>query len=167
MQSNITADRCLINHHLGMNKFFIGILLLTAYSFIPVEKNERLQYFNNISDTIPSMLLGNFADDYGIEYTLSDSLFTQHPDVKYHILKWNLQQKYFIARNDAANASEQGLYSRIDYMEFTGMEPFKWGFCLTVYDAPTDSIAEIKAIADRENPKKGCGGFPFSRMKRN
>jgi hypothetical protein len=94
-------------------------------------------------------------------------LFTQHPGIKYHIIKWNLKDNYFIAKNDAANPSEQNLYSRIDFMEFTGMEPFRWGFCLTVYDAPTDSIAETKAVADRQNPRKGCGGFPFSRMKRN
>jgi hypothetical protein len=51
-------------------------------------------------------------------------------------------------------------------MDFSNMEPFRWGFCFTVYDANTDSLAEVTAHADRQNPKKGCNGFPFSRMKR-
>jgi hypothetical protein len=51
-------------------------------------------------------------------------------------------------------------------MPFQNMETFHWGFCLTVYNAATHTEAETKAQADRQNPKKGCGGFPFSRMKR-
>lgn len=68
--------------------------------------------------------------------------------------------------NDKNNFSEAGLYIRIDYMVFQNMEPFMWGFCLTVYNATTEKEAIMKSQADRQNPKKGCGGFPFSRMKK-
>jgi hypothetical protein len=114
---------------------------------------------------MPAMLKGNFVDDYDIHYTVNDSLFFMLPKAKYHILRWDTAGQYFIARNDMANPSEKGLYSRIDYMYFEHMEPWKWGFCLTVYDAPDDKTAETQAIADRKNPRKGCNGYPFSRMK--
>jgi len=113
-----------------------------------------------------SSVTGNFTDDYGIRYSISDKLWMQHPNIKYHIIRWNDKEKYLIARNDTNNPSEAGLYTRIDYMFFQHMEPFTWGFCLTVYNAKTEKEAATKAQADRQNPKIGCGGFPFSRMKR-
>jgi hypothetical protein len=44
------------------------------------------------------------------------------------------------------------------------MGQWKWGYCLTAYKAATDAQAGATAAADRENPKTGCGGYPFSRM---
>ncbi len=118
------------------------------------------------TDSIPAHVLGNFTDDYGIRYTITNILWTQHSGINYHIIKWNNKEQYLIARNDKGNPGEAGLYTRIDYMLFQNMEPFLWGFCLTVYDAKTDTEAETKAQADRQNPRRGCGGYPFSRMKR-
>lgn len=114
----------------------------------------------------PDFAIGNFTDDYKITYSITDSLWVQNGYAKYHIIKWNSEQQYLVARNDAGNKSDKNKYTRIDYMTSTGMEPFLWGFCLTVYDAETDEIAEKTASADRQNPKKGCNGYPFSRMKR-
>lgn len=119
-----------------------------------------------VNDTIPLMLLGNFEDDYGIRYSINDSVWTQLANIKYHIISWNTAEQYLLARNDKKNPSEPQLYTRIDYMSFSNMEPYHWGFCLTVYNATTIEEARTKAKADRQNPKKGCGGFPFSRMKR-
>ncbi len=118
------------------------------------------------TDSIPSIIKGRFTDDYGIKYSINDSLWTQLPDAKYHIIKWSPQGQYLLVRNDANNPSAGNLFTRIDYMEFSNMEPYKWGFCLTVFDAKSAEEAEKKASADRKNPKTGCGGFPFSRMKR-
>ena len=109
---------------------------------------------------------GSFKDDYGIRYTINDTLWTQHPKTNYHILKWNVQEQYLIAKNGSTNPSEAGLYTRIDYMTFENMEPYLWGFCLTAYNAPSANAAEAVAPADRKNPRKGCNGFPFSRMKK-
>lgn len=151
----------------SFRKIFIFIsLVAVCFAFSLKEKQSGYIQRQPAVDSIPAVFIGNFKDDYGIGYSVTDSLFTQHPNVKYHILRWNLKEHYFIAKNDTNNPSEQGLYSRIDYMEFTGMEPFNWGFCLTSYNAATDLAAEQATSADRTNPKKGCGGFPFSRMKR-
>ena len=119
------------------------------------------------TDTIPSKLLGNFLDDYGIRYSISDTLWTQLPNIRYHIIRWNIEEQYLLARNDDKNPSEPGLYTRIDYMSFSNMEPYLWGFCLTVYNAANIEEARSKAKAERQNPRKGCNGFPFSRMKRS
>lgn len=116
-------------------------------------------------DTIPTFMKGSFEDDYGIQYKITDSLWTQLPGVRYQILKWNSQEQYLIVRNYIDNPSEAGRYTRIDIMAFDGMAPFQWGFCLTRYDAPTKEEAEKSASADRKNPRKGCNGYPFSRMK--
>lgn len=115
---------------------------------------------------IPEMIKGKFEDDYGIRYKINDSIWTQLPKTNYHILKHNSEGQYLIARNDKSNSSEGGLYTRIDYMKFSNMKPYEWGFCLSVYNAETDSLAETAYQADRQNPRKGCNGFPFSRMKR-
>ena len=87
--------------------------------------------------------------------------------MKYHIISWNVAEQYLLARNDDNNPSEPGSYTRIDYMDFSNMEPYLWGFCLTVYNAATIEDARNKAKSDKQNPKKGCNGFPFSRMKRS
>lgn len=119
-----------------------------------------------VTDKIPSLLKGEFKDDYGIRYTINDTLWIQHPNTKYHVISWNNAEQYLLAVNDKTNPSEKGLYTRIDYMSFMNMEPFQWGFCLTVYDAKNIEDAKAKPSAGRTNPRKGCGGFPFSRMKR-
>jgi hypothetical protein len=118
------------------------------------------------ADTLPTWVKGDFEDDYGIRYNINDSVWTQLPKTRYHILKLNSEEQYVIARNDAKNPSEAGLFTRIDYMAFNNMEPFLWGFCLSVYNAKSDSLAETTYKADRQNPRKGCNGFPFSRMKK-
>lgn len=112
------------------------------------------------------MLKGNFIDDYKIAYTINDTLWMQKPNATYHIIKWNEKEQYFIARNYKNNPADGELYTRIDYMTFENMQPFLWGFCLSAYNAKTEDEAEAVKIADRANPRKGCNGFPFSRMKR-
>jgi hypothetical protein len=114
----------------------------------------------------PAEMTGSFEDDYGIRYKINDTRWMQLPNTRFHIIKWNLEKKYIIAKNDAKNPGDGGLYTRIDYMTFDNMLPWKWGYCLTAYSATTDAIAEATAAADRENPMKGCGGYPFSRMKK-
>jgi len=113
----------------------------------------------------PSFVKGTFVDDYGIKYSINDTLWVQHPNIKYHIIKWNVAEKYVIAKNGSGHKADENKYTRIDFMTFEGMEPWKWGFCLTAYKAKTDVEAEQTAAADRKNPRKGCNGYPFSRMK--
>lgn len=143
-----------------MNKIFLTGLLVVLIHCGPAAKNKQ-----SLS-SIPAEFIGNFKDDYGIKYTISNSQWIQHPGIIYHLISYNSSEKYFIARNDGKNPSEAGLYSRIDVMDFQNMEPFRWGFCLTAYKAQTPEEAIAAAAADLSNPRKGCGGFPFSRMKR-
>lgn len=117
--------------------------------------------------SVPADLLGDFKDDYDIRYTINESLWIQHPNIKYHLLKYDTAGQYFIAKNASTNPSEAGLFTRIDVMRFNNMEPWSWGFCLTAYKAKTFEEAIANQSADRNNPKKGCGGYPFSRMKKD
>lgn len=114
----------------------------------------------------PSELLGRFVDDYGNAFELSTRRFDQFPSGRFHIVEWNVPQRYFIARNDAANPRDGGLWTRVDWMPFTGMEPYTWGFCLTAYRAPNEREARQTPAPNRDTPRTGCNGFPFSRMRR-
>ncbi|MET0299282.1 MAG: hypothetical protein ABW036_05960 [Flavitalea sp.] len=136
---------------------FIGCFLILTAGF----------FGSSYSQTIPYWMQGKFRDDYRINYMLTDTLWFQLPNAKFHILKWNLEEEYIIAGNDSANPGEQGLFTRIDYMKFEGMAPYYWGFCLTEYKAASAEDASRKAPPDRKNPRKGCNGFPFSRMRRS
>ncbi len=138
---------------------FVGLMFVLVSG---TNDTEEISY----SQTIPGVLKGEFEDDYGIQYKISDTVWIQYPSTKYHIISWNEKEQYILARNDHANPGDKGLFTRIDYMQFANMEPFKWGFCLTNYNAKTVEDAKSTASADRRNPKKGCGGFPFSRMKK-
>ena len=111
------------------------------------------------------MFTGNFTDDYKIQYTITDSLWIQHPGIKYHIIYLNIEEGYLLAQNDENNPGDKKLFTRIDFMKFEKMEPYRWGFCLTTYNASTPEEA-LKNKADKKNPKTGCNGYPFSRMKR-
>ncbi|MBW0177792.1 hypothetical protein [Sediminibacterium sp.] len=141
--------------------------LLAGFSY-PFQQGRTVINGTCVTDTIPVTMPAIVSDDYGIRYTISDSLWIQHPSSRYHILRWDKEKQYIIAKNDAQNKSDAGLYTRIDYMKFAGMEPYTWGFCLSVYNAVSDSIAEFGPNkTDRSNPRKGCNGFPFSRMKKS
>lgn len=120
---------------------------------------------NNNTDSLPAMFTGNFTDDYKIQYTITDSLWIQHPGIKYHIIYLNIEEGYLLAQNDENNPGDKKLFTRIDIMKFEKMEPYRWGFCLTTYNASTPEEA-LKNKADKKNPKNGCNGYPFSRMKR-
>ncbi|MBO6576826.1 MAG: serine hydrolase [Rhodothermales bacterium] len=113
----------------------------------------------------PDGFTGLFADDYGIEYSVTPDLWLQRPSTRYHVVEWNPEGKYLLAQNGADNPSEAGLWTRIDWVALEDSE-FEWAFCYAVYDA--GSLEEARAAPDsqRETPRIGCNGFPFSRMKR-
>ncbi|MFM9909876.1 MAG: hypothetical protein ACKVOW_11030 [Chitinophagaceae bacterium] len=149
-----------------MSKILCGLLLWFLLKGEFPNTFAKVDAIPMFVDSFPSLLKGNFMDDYGIRYTTTDSLWIQHPGIRYHILKYNRKENYIIAKNDETNSSNPSLYTRIDYMLFANMKPYEWGFCLSVYNATTDSAAQYTYQADRANPRKGCNGFPFSRMKK-
>jgi len=113
----------------------------------------------------PSMLIGTFLDDYGIRHSVSDTVWVQHPDTRYHVVRWDTAGRYLIARNDLGNPADGGKWTRIDWTTFAEMAPYEWGFCLSAFDAPTREAAESTAVARRATPRTGCNGYPFSRMR--
>jgi hypothetical protein len=114
----------------------------------------------------PALLLGSFVDDYGIEYEVSEREWVQYPDARYHIARWEPDGQYLLARNDSTNPSDGGLWTRIDWVQLTGMAPYEWAFCLSAYAAPSAAAAESTRVARPETPRTGCNGHPYSRMRR-
>jgi hypothetical protein len=145
-----------------MKKMFLLLFLLSSL----VTGNASGGSKKQPPVVIPDFLIGRFRDDYGITYTITQQYFLQEPSWKYHIIKYDSVGMFFIARNDAGNDYEPGKYSRIDIMRFPGATPYTWGYCIVTYDADNAASAETRLKADKSNPKKGCDGFPFSRMKR-
>ena len=114
---------------------------------------------------LPDQYRGEFVDDYDISYQIDSSLFIISPNDRFHIVKWNPVDNYFLVQNDSLNTYAPGLFGRIDVMNFEAMAPYTWGFCMIAYEAKSLSAAE-QSVSDRAHPKTGCSGFPFTRMKR-
>lgn len=112
-----------------------------------------------------ALIVGRFEDDYGSRFTITRKLWTQYPMARYHIVRWRADAQYLIARNDASNPGDGGLWTRIDWMPLPGMPPFAWAFCMSAYNAASAAAAESTLVARRDTPRSGCNGHPFSRMK--
>lgn len=113
----------------------------------------------------PPLVLGRFVDDYDIRYEVTAETFLHGSRARYRIAEWHAAERFFIARRDA-DSTGQAPWVRVDWMEFTAMPPYTWGYCFTVYDAASVDAARSAPPAQREMPRTGCGGFPFSRMRR-
>lgn len=114
----------------------------------------------------PSMLIGEFRDDYRGRFTISDSTWFQRPRNQFRIVRWDMEQQFLIAQNAANDPTAPNLWTRIDWMPLTDQQPYTWGFCLTAYNAPSREAALATPAAIRATPRTGCNGFPFSRMQR-
>lgn len=114
----------------------------------------------------PTLLLGDFQDDYGNRFTITPTEWFHRPRSRYRVVRWDPVGQYAIAQNDSANPGEPARWTRIDWLVLSGMPPYEWAFCLTAYDAATSEAAERTPAARREIPRTGCNGFPFSRMRR-
>ena len=114
---------------------------------------------------VPERLRGTFIDDYQILHRITDSSWSLGSRDRYRIVASNDSARYLIAQNDSNNASDPGKWTRIDWMELP-MPPYEWAFCLIEYKAESRTMAEANTSADREHPRTGCNGFPFSRMRR-
>ncbi|GAB5534490.1 MAG: hypothetical protein Rubg2KO_07390 [Rubricoccaceae bacterium] len=114
---------------------------------------------------------GEFVDDYGIRYTIGPYAWTQHTSSPHanatvHVTDWNADRQFAIAQNDADNATDAGLWTRIDWVRLDGTDGYTWAYCYAVYDAATRNDAVTAPPSGRKTPRTGCNGFPFSRMKR-
>jgi hypothetical protein len=114
----------------------------------------------------PSELAGTWQDDYGIRYEITDSTWRQLPTATYLVQQWEGPGQWLVARNAPGNPSDAGRYTRIDWVVLDSMAPWRWAFCLAIWDAPTEEAARQAPVSDRAHPRTGCGGHPFSRMRR-
>lgn len=114
----------------------------------------------------PAALLGRFIDDYGSRYEISATEWKHGSSTRYRIIRWNGVERFLIAQNDSANPEDGGLWTRIDWVELSGMPPFGWAYCYSAYSAATAAVADTVSLANRASPRTGCNGFPFSRMQR-
>jgi hypothetical protein len=114
----------------------------------------------------PDFMKGTWSDDYEINYKIDDQTWEMGSEITFHVIEWNDNENYIIVENDKSNAFNAGQYSRIDYIFLNDMKSYEWAFCLTAYDKATEGDARNTSAADGENPKSGCNGFPFSRMKK-
>lgn len=114
---------------------------------------------------IPDMLLGSFVDDYGIPYSISSRAWTQGDSTRYEVYDWDVEGQSVVVRAPDPEAGGW-LWSRIDWLTLDEGE-YPWAFCYTAYDLndPADALRVVPA--NRSEPMTGCGGFPFSRMKRS
>ncbi len=138
----------------------VGVVCLLIYGCNTTARTNR-----QTLKKIPTTLLGRFKDDYSSSYKITPNEWTQGKNIKYHLLLYNPTDNYIIAKNDEANPSDAGLFTRIDIMYFENMDSWQWGFCLTAFKAKSVEEAINTVSADRSNPRKGCNGYPFSRMK--
>ena len=128
----------------------------------------------------PAQLLGEFDDDYGSSYRITPEAFQQDGRSTYRVVAWHTDSLYLIAQNAPTNSSAPNRWTRIDWLPLDGMPldgmpldgmpldgvpPYRWGFCLSAYDAATRHEAEAVRTAQRSSPRTGCNGFPFTRMR--
>lgn len=136
----------------------VGALLAIA-SFQPTAANAQGE------PGPPAFLIGAFEDDYENRFTVSEREWVLHQSARYLVEAWHTDAGFVVLQNHEANPGEAGLWTRIDWVELDDMAPWLWAFCMTVYDAPSAAAAEAVSTADREHPRTGCNGYPFSRMK--
>jgi hypothetical protein len=146
-----------------MKSYLISVVSILC-ALISCDSTGKIEAEVNTSNA-PALLAGYFEDDYEIRYSITDSTFILLPDDIYHIEKWNIDKQYLIAQNDSSNSYDPGLWSRIDWIHLSEMDPYTWAFCLSVYNAESAIKAEESAEINAESPKTGCNGYPFSRMK--
>lgn len=117
--------------------------------------------------TPPATLLGRWIDDYGNTFAITRDTWAQAPHGMYDIVEWLTGDRALIARRGPTPTDARTIWLRIDWMALDQMPPWEWGFCLTAWEAPTREAAQLTKPADRTTPRTGCGGHPFSRMKRD
>jgi hypothetical protein len=114
----------------------------------------------------PPELVGSWEDDYGIRFNISETLWLQRPSAVYRVTRWDASARFLVARNGPDNPTDAGLYTRIDWVRLEGGDPWEWAFCLATWDANSAEGAALAPATDRDQPRTGCGGYPFSRMRR-
>lgn len=110
----------------------------------------------------PTSIRGEWLDDYGSRHRITDSTWQHHSNL-YRIVRHEAEAGFVVAWQDRGDSTPS--WTRIDLIRLDSMPPWRWGFCLTTWTAPSADSAAATTPADRQHPRTGCGGFPFTRMK--
>ncbi len=112
--------------------------------------------------TPPTHILGDFVDDYGTAHTLTATRWAADGRPEIAIEWWVPGEEYFLTRSD------DGLWTRVDWVMLDD-PAWPWGFCITSWDQPSpeEAVRVGRDVADRERPREGCNGSPFTRMGPN
>ncbi len=92
-----------------MKKYPILLICLFSLSLTCVRKGA----LESDGNEVPELLLGTFEDDYGIQYTITQSQFN-FDGLKHAILEVDKDASYLLVKNDSINNSFPGKFSRID-----------------------------------------------------
>ncbi len=115
----------------------------------------------------PAMVVGTFDDDYGGHHVIDGKVWTMGKKTVFHLVQFDVANNVVFTHNAPENEHDGNTYSRIDYVKLEGMAPWEWGYCMTTWNSKTFEEAMAAKSANRADLMKGCGGHPFSRMKRS
>lgn len=119
---------------------------------------------NTRQSPVPSALLGAFTDDYGTSYRISPTEFAEGRS-RYRVVEWNTAGQFLLAQNADSNRTDGGRWSRFDWLLFTDQGAYRWGYCHSAWRAPSLDSARSTAVVQRAEPRRGCNGHPFTRMR--
>lgn len=109
----------------------------------------------------PAVLLGRFVDDYDEVRSISTTDWAPAEGRPLTIERWVPDQRFLIA-----HSGDDGPWTRIDWVMLDD-PTWRWGFCLTAWGQASADAAEEggDSVARAENPRVGCNGSPFTRMR--
>lgn len=116
-------------------------------------------------DQNDAFIIGDFQDDYNYQYHITNDKWLLQPELLYQFTKWDKENNYIIA-SSRDKTSGKKKYTRIDYVLLEDMVPYTWCYCISNYEKESPDEAESIINIDSNDLKKGCNGFPFSRMKK-
>ena len=143
------------------NLILVALVLLTLLNISCVAGSKYKH------ESLPTFLVGEFEDDYGVHYQIDQQVFRLLPNDKFHIISVNKADGFLILQNDSLNTYAPSLFTRIDYQKLNDMKPFEWAFCFSSFKEESVKNAINKVNTQKTDLMKGCNGFPFSRMKKS
>ncbi len=143
------------------NLILVALVLLTLLNISCVTGSKYSH------ESLPTFLMGEFEDDYGVQYQIDQQVFRLLPNDKFHIISVNKADGFLILQNDSLNTYAPSLFTRIDYQKLKNMEPYEWAFCFSSFKEASVKEAINNVNTKRADLMTGCNGFPFSRMKKS
>ena len=105
-------------------------------------------------------LLGSWVDNWGASHEVSNETWTSGASA-FAITQYDNDEAFLIAQNDADNAWNPELWSRIDWAWSEG----DLMVCQTAYDKATEEEALATPAADSTDAAAGCGGFSWTLLR--